>query len=85
MSIDDEEQNLDGPALRRRMRELRDEIRLKLHLAGMDARDAFEALEREAERVVHEVRAEEQRRLADITARLRRLADELRKPESHAP
>ena len=78
MDATDEELNLDAPALRRRLRELREEIRLKLHLAGMDARDAFEALEREADHVIHEVPGVDHRALVDVAARLRKLADELR-------
>lgn len=78
----DQELNLDAATLRRRLRELRDEIRVGLHLAGMDVRDAFEALEREAERVVNEVPAADERRLAEIATRLRRLAAELHDREA---
>ncbi len=85
MDANDEELNLDAPALRRRLRELRDEIRLKLHLASMDVRDAFADLEREAERVIHEVPGVDEERLVAIAGHLRRLADELRAAEHEHP
>lgn len=41
--------------VRDEVKRLRDEIRVKLHLGAMDARDAFAAVEREVDAVGHEV------------------------------
>ena len=40
------------------LKTVRDEVRVKLHLAGMDAKDAFRRLEAEADRVTREASAE---------------------------
>jgi hypothetical protein len=42
----------DEAELMNTLKTLRDEIRVRIHLAGMDAREAFERVERDAERAV---------------------------------
>lgn len=54
--------------------QLRDEIRVKLHLAGMDAKDAWAKLEPkvdEAERLAHEVSDVTKKAVDDMVARVR--------------
>jgi hypothetical protein len=58
---------------RDRLKTLRDQFRLKVHLAGMDAKDAFHEIEREAEKLEHEVKATTRRKLRALTARLETL------------
>jgi hypothetical protein len=55
---------------------LRDEIRLKLHLAGMDAKDAWAALQpklAEVEHAAEDVSDTTRHALRDVLARLREL------------
>jgi hypothetical protein len=52
---------------------LRDEIRLQIHLAGMDAKDTWRALEPELERVLREAETAGHELAVEMTARLRSL------------
>jgi len=45
----------DTAAVKRSLEQLRDEIRVRIHLGGMDLRDTFEKLEREADHLVAQV------------------------------
>jgi len=63
--------------LKRSLAELRDEIRVRIHLGGMDLRDTFEKLEREADHLVAQVPPAATRALNDLAARLRRVAHAL--------
>ncbi len=67
----------DTEALRRSLAELRDEIRVRIHLGGMELRDAFEKIEREADHLVSKVPPAATRALNDLAARLRRIAHAL--------
>jgi len=67
------------------LREMRDEIRLKLHLAGMDAKDAFRKLEPRLTRLESEVSKGGdavadalQTTAKELRASLRKLRDQLR-------
>ena len=67
------------------LQQLRDEIRLKLHLASMDLKDRFDALEPDmksfehrAEQVTEEVGEELQEGWTHLKSALQRLRDELR-------
>ncbi|HXU73322.1 MAG TPA: hypothetical protein VN947_28580 [Polyangia bacterium] len=67
----------DTADLKRSLAELRDEIRVRIHLGGMDLRDTFEKLEREADHLVAQVPPAATRALNDLAARLRRVAHAL--------
>jgi hypothetical protein len=57
-----------------KLRQLRDEIRLKVHLAGMEARDAWRKLEPRfgnAERLVVETTETSRRELTDLVERFK--------------
>jgi len=65
--------------------QLKDEIRVKLHLAGMDAKDAWQRLqprlehfERTAEEVTEDVGADLKHLGQDLKQQLEKLRDELR-------
>lgn len=54
--------------------QLRDEIRVKLHLAGMDAKDAWTKLEpkvQEAEHLAHDVSETTKHAVEDVVERVR--------------
>jgi hypothetical protein len=67
----------DTAAVKRSLEQLRDEIRVRIHLGGMDLRDTFEKLEREADHLVAQVPPAATRALNDLAARLRRVAHAL--------
>lgn len=71
------ESNNDTAAVKRSLEQLRDEIRVRIHLGGMDLRDTFEKLEREADHLVAQVPPAATRALNDVAARLRRVAHAL--------
>jgi hypothetical protein len=60
---------------RQLLRTLRDDLRVRLHLAGMDARQAFVAIERDAKRFGADFTQATQAALKDANARLQKLAD----------
>jgi len=63
-----------------RMRALRDEIRLKIHLAGMDARDEWRKLEpkiEEVERAAHHLTEATRAAASDAVKRLSNLRSRL--------
>ncbi len=60
---------------------LRDEIRVSLHLAGMEAKDQWAKLEprlNEVERAAHDVSETSRTAVADTVAHLKKLRDSLR-------
>lgn len=62
------------------MQTLRDEVRVRLHLAGMDAKDEWKKLEphlEEVERAAVALTAATERAVTDAVARLRRLRETL--------
>lgn len=64
------------------MQTLRDEIRVQLHLAGMDAKDAWAKLEpkvEEAEKLAEEVSDASKAAVADVLEKLRELRSSLQK------
>ena len=75
--------------IRSDIQQMRDEIRLKLHLASMELRDQFEklqpdmdAFERRAEGVTEDVRAELREGGQHLRKALRRILDEVRGAEA---
>ena len=60
-------------ALRTRYAMLRDEFRLKLHLLGMDARDRFREIERDAAKLGHKLEQASHATLTPIVERLETL------------
>lgn len=74
----------DVSKLRDDIRSIADELRLKMHLAGMDAKDAWnklepklEEFEQRAESAVHTTSAEIREAAKDLKARLQKLRDSL--------
>ncbi len=53
------------------LKRLGDEVRVKLHLAGMDARDTWEKLSKDADRIAHEADATAYAALHDVTTRVK--------------
>jgi hypothetical protein len=62
------------------LRQLRDRVRIKLHLLGMDVRDQLTELDRQADKLVAQAPAVEELTLDAFAKRLRQLADKLHKP-----
>jgi hypothetical protein len=62
---------------RARLQTLLDQVRVKIHLGGMDARDALRGLEEQAEEVGHGITEATKLALADVNDRLERLSDRL--------
>lgn len=60
----------DLKAFQRDVRALRDEVRLKLHLAGMDLKDEWQRLEPQLERALHSAALVSGEALADLRKRL---------------
>jgi hypothetical protein len=56
---------------RETLKTLRDEVRVKLHLAGMDARDTWAELSKEMDKVSREADATAYAALHDVVARCR--------------
>jgi hypothetical protein len=71
------ENKSDVANLKHSLEQLRDQIRVRIHLGGMDLRDTFEKLEREAEHLVAQVPPAATRAMNDLAVRLRRVAHAL--------
>jgi hypothetical protein len=52
---------------------LRDEICVRLHLGGMDTREAFEQLEKDAEQVTRHLSQDSRRSIDDVIGRLQKI------------
>jgi hypothetical protein len=70
-------------SLRKDVTRLRDEIRVKLHLGAMDARDAFAQIEHEVEHAARDASHATKRALERARSQLRVLSDAFRKPASN--
>jgi hypothetical protein len=80
MNTEELEDHIEGQL--QRLLTLRDEIRLELHLAGMEARKKWEALEpkvQETERFAREVSDVSRRALDEVLERYRDFRDALRR------
>jgi hypothetical protein len=69
---------------RETLKTLRDEIRVKIHLAGMDARDRWTALSADVDKMSHELSGATSAALAELVARFRELAASLKEPPKPA-
>lgn len=67
----------DIESLQRILEQLRDEIRVRIHLGGMELRDAFDQAEHEADRLVAQIPPVATRALDELATRLRRIAHAL--------
>lgn len=67
----------DVDALRKSLVQLRDEVRVRIHLGGMELREAFDKIEHEADHLAAQVPAATTRALNDLAVRLRRIAHAL--------
>lgn len=64
------------------LKRLRDEVRVRLHLAGLDARDRWNELEpsmAQVEKLAREVNEASKRKLGDLRDRLRELVERVRR------
>jgi hypothetical protein len=77
MARDDLKQDIE------QVKRLRDEIRLKLHLAGMDARDAWHELNAEADRISREAGSASRAAVKTLIERMRAFSEELRGEQPH--
>jgi hypothetical protein len=57
------------------LKTLRDELRVKMHLAGMDAKDTFSKLEKKADEVSRDVTEVGKGTLQEVVGELRKLKD----------
>ncbi len=74
-------------ALRSRLddlKTLRDEVRVKVHLAGMDAKDLLAEMEPQIDRLEHELEAAADDALEVTAKSLEKVATSLRKLRAHA-
>jgi hypothetical protein len=62
---------------RQRLQQLRDEIRVRIHLGGMELRETFERLEREADHLVAQVPPAAAHTLNQVAVQLRKIAHAL--------
>ena len=67
----------DLETLRRSLEQLRDEVRVRIHLGGMELREAFDKIEHEADHLAAQVQPAATRALNDLGVRLRRIAHAL--------
>jgi hypothetical protein len=75
--INEEQAKKESDSARRQVEQLRDEIRLRIHLGGMELRDAFQTLEREADHFVSKVEPKTTRAINEVAVGLRRIAHAL--------
>jgi len=68
----------DVAALKTELKALRDEINLKVHLAGMDIRDEWARLEPQAEKAWKELSATTVEAAKDLKARIQKLQAQLK-------
>jgi hypothetical protein len=71
------ETNDDWKQVREDAQALRDEIRLKLHLGGMNARDAFQRFERDAEQLAQKLGADSRVAWTNLVQGMKKLRDQL--------
>lgn len=64
-------------AVRGELQTLRDRIRVKIHLAGMDARDTWEKIEKEVASASHEASQASHATMKNLVARLKKLSDSI--------
>jgi hypothetical protein len=64
---------------------LRDEVRVRLHLGAMDAREAFAAVEHDIDRLSSSATQTSQRAWRAVLARLKSIAAAYREPPPPAP
>jgi hypothetical protein len=75
--IDKPDAKSEAAEARRDLAALRDDLRVRIHLGGMELRDAFDKLEREADRLAAKVPPAATRVLRELAVRLRRIAHAL--------
>jgi ElaB/YqjD/DUF883 family membrane-anchored ribosome-binding protein len=63
------------------LEQLADEVRVKLHLAGMDAKDAFHEITKKAAHISQNVEQATESAVRDLIARLRRLSEQIVAPD----
>lgn len=67
----------DIESTRKQLKELRDEIKVKMHLAGMDVKDAWNEMSEEAEKLSSEISHDTKEALEKVVKRFRAFSDSL--------
>ena len=80
MPNDTEQLSQDISHVKQNINQLRDEIRVRLHLGALDARDAFHALEHEIDRIGVGISRVSEQALKNAQARLQELSAAFRTP-----
>lgn len=73
-----QETKKDLAALKTELKTLRDEINLKVHLAGMDLKDEWAKLEPQADKAWRELNETTMEAAKDLRARIRKLREQLK-------
>lgn len=73
-----QETKKDIAALKTELKTLRDEINLKVHLAGMDLRDEWAKLEPQADKAWRELNETTMEAAKDLRGRIRKLREQLK-------
>jgi hypothetical protein len=74
MTNDDEKLDREIRELKAQVQRMRDEVRVRLHLGAMDARDAYREIERETERIGSAISQTSQHAWQSVLVRLKTLA-----------
>jgi hypothetical protein len=68
----------DWTQVRKDAQALRDEIRLQVHLAGMDAKDTFEQLEKQADKLALELARDSKKAWGNLVEGFKKVRDQIR-------
>jgi hypothetical protein len=68
----------DWKQVRQDAQALRDEIRLQVHLAGMDAKNTFEQLEKQADKLAQELARDSKKAWGHLIESFKRVREQIR-------
>ncbi len=85
MATDTERLSEDMRKVRAEVKRLRDEIRVRLHLGAMDAREAFVAIEHDVDHLGQDVTRTSHEALQGVLSRLKQLSAAFRGEPPSAP
>jgi hypothetical protein len=68
----------DWKQVRKDAQALRDEIRLQVHLAGMDAKTTFEQLEKQADKLAQELARDTQKAWGQLVEGFKKVREQIR-------
>ena len=75
--VDKDEAKEEARIARESLEQLRDDLRVRIHLGGLELRDAFSKIEHEVDHLVSRAEPVAARALNEVASRLRRLAHAL--------